>query len=116
MKIIIEVPDKFLEIAKGIMLGACKNENQEKELLELVDCVKAKTEPIAVNLNKIYDDEMASQMSQMNIALACFAIGQVKDEVNNESDTDRLKQRLEAMQKQADELQRKIQEGKHDSN
>ena len=112
MKIIIEVPDKFLEIAKGIMLGACKNENQESELLELVECVKAKTEPIAVNLDKIYDDEMASQMSQMNIALACFAIGQVKDETNDESDTDRLKKRLEAMQKQADELQRKIQEGK----
>ena len=110
MKIIIEVPNKFLEIAKGIMLGACKNEEQENELLELVDCVKAKTEPIAVNLDKIYDDEMASQMSQMNIALACFAIGQVKDEENKGSDTDRLKQRLDSMQKQADELQRKRME------
>lgn len=77
MKVIVEIQSKYVEIAKGIMLGACTDEESEKNVTEIAEQVKQSEEPIAINLQDLYDGSSsadAANMSQMNIALSSFAM------------------------------------------
>ena len=77
MKVIVEIQSKYVEIAKGIMLGACTDEESEKKVTEIAEQVKQSEEPIAINLQDLYDGSSsadAANMSQMNIALSSFAM------------------------------------------
>ena len=37
MKVIVEIQSKYVEIAKGIMLGACTDEESEKKVTEIAE-------------------------------------------------------------------------------
>lgn len=77
MKVIVEIPNKFVEIAKGVILGGVDNEEDEQKVSEIAEKVKTAEDPILLNLTELYDKEKsaeAAQMSQMNIALASFAM------------------------------------------
>jgi hypothetical protein len=112
MKILIEIPNKFVEIVKGIMLGACRNEEDEKALYEAVDIALSAEDPILTDFNRLLDEnrEERAQYSQLMLSLAALALAQIKQPPAKEKKSG-LAERLEAMQKQAEELQRKRMEG-----
>ena len=112
MKILIEIPSKFIEIVKGIMLGACDSEDDEKELYEAVEIATKAEDPIGVDFSRILDKnaEERAQYSQLMMSLSALALAQIKMPPPEEKKSG-LAERLEAMQKQAEELQRKRMEG-----
>jgi hypothetical protein len=112
MKILIEIPSKFIEIVKGIMLAACDSEDDEKELYEAVEIATKAEDPIGVDFSRILDknSEERAQYSQLMMSLAALALAQIKMPPPEEKKSG-LAERLEAMQKQAEELQRKRMEG-----
>lgn len=77
MKVILEIPNKFVEIAKGVMLGGVDDKEDEQKVIEIAEKAKEATDPILVNMSEVYDKEdkvEAAQMSQLNLAIACFAM------------------------------------------
>ena len=83
MKVIVEIQSKYVEIAKGIMLGACTDEESEKKVTEIAEQVKQSEEPIAINLQDLYDGSSsadAANLSQMNIVMATFAMHAIMKE------------------------------------
>lgn len=108
MKILIEIPNKFIEIVKGIMLGACRNEDDEKELYEAVDIALSAEDPILTDFNRLLDEncEERAQYSQLMLSLAALALAQIK-QPPSEKNKSGLDERLEALRNQAEELQRK---------
>lgn len=111
MKILIEIPSKFIEIAKGIMLGACDSEDDEKELYEVVEIATKAEDPIGVDLSRILgkNAEERAQYSQLMMSLAALALVHIKMPPPEEKKSG-LDARLEAMQKQVEELRRKRME------
>lgn len=75
MKVIIEIPSKYLETAKGLMLASCETEKEEQELTEYVEGVKAISEPMLLDLDIEYKKDKAT-IKQLYIGLACFSIGE----------------------------------------
>ena len=77
MKVTLEISNKFIEIAKGVILGAVNDEKDEQKVIDIAERLKAKEEPVDINLSDLYDGSSstdAANMSQMNIALASFAM------------------------------------------
>ena len=73
----LEISNKFVEIAKGMILGTVNDEEDEKKVDDIAERVKAAEEPILINLSDLYDGSSstdAANMSQMNIVLATFAM------------------------------------------
>ena len=99
MKVIIEVPDKFVEISKGISLGICKTETEEQEIIEVAAKVKEIDEPIEITA----DD---TESNELFLALALLAMAKVSKTTQKKM-RGSLGERLEAMQKQAEEFQNK---------
>lgn len=108
MKVTIEIPEKFIEIAKSIILGACTKAEHEREVIAIAEKAKATKEPMLLDLACIYDKEQdPAEYLHFNIALAAAAMhAMIKEsEKEKEKETLGLARRLEAMQKQAEELQ-----------
>ena len=82
MKILIEIPNKFVEIVKGIMLGTCRNEDDEKELYETVDIALSAEDPILTDSNRLLAEnrEERAKYSQLMLSLAALALAQIKQE------------------------------------
>jgi len=77
MKVLLEIPNKFVEYAKVIILGACTKAEDEQAAIEIAEKVKTMEEPIFIDIADIYDTESsteAAQYSHFNIALAAAAM------------------------------------------
>ena len=107
MKVLLEIPDKFFEHAKFIILGACTKAEDEQAVIEIAEKVKTMEEPVFIDMADIYDKESeAAQYSHFNIALAAAAMhALLKEPKQEEKPKSGLVERLEQMQKQAEELQ-----------
>ena len=106
MKVTIEIPEKFIEIAKGIILGMCTKAEHEQQIIAIAEKAKATKEPMLLELACIYDKEQnPAEYLNFNIALAAAALHAMIKESEKGQETLGLAQRLEAMQKQAEELQ-----------
>ena len=115
MKVTIDVPIKYWEITKGMMLGAELSEEMEKYLLEAMSKIKEmdeKGETLHVRMERLKDGEADARQSytQVMLAIAAMGFGEFKEE--DKPTTSSLTARLESLQRQAEELRRKIQEGK----
>ena len=115
MKVIIDIPNKFFEIARGILLGAAISEEMENyvhDAMVKINEMREKGEPLHIRLERMMDGEADSRQaySQIMSAIAVMALGEFKEE--EKSSTSSLTARLESLQRQAEELKRKIQEGK----
>jgi hypothetical protein len=88
------------------------SEDDEKELYEAVEIATKAEDPIGVDFSRILDKnaEERAQYSQLMMSLAALALAQIKMPPPEEKKSG-LTARLEAMQKQAEELQRKRMEG-----
>ena len=83
MKITLEISNKFVEIAKGVILGAVNDEEDEQKVIDIAERLKTREEPVDINLSDLYDGSSsadAANMSQMNIVLATFAMHAIMKE------------------------------------
>ena len=77
MKVKLEISNKFIEIAKGVILGAVNDEKDEQKVIDIAERLKTRQEPIDINLLDLYDGSSstdAADLSRMNIAMATFAM------------------------------------------
>lgn len=104
MKILIDIPNKFIEIVKGLLLGTCIDKEDEQEVYEAVDIALSTDKPLLVFCEQLLDKDCVeqAQYSQLMLFLATAALVQIKQQ-----QTSKLSERLETMQKQVEELQRK---------
>lgn len=115
MKVLIDIPNKFVELVKGIMLSALDSEDAERQVRDIADIAMKSQEPILADPNVVFGDspEDRAQYAQIMMAITAVAITQIKcDQTQKESTNSSLTARLESLQRQAEELKRKIQEGK----
>ena len=73
MKVELEISNKVLNLVSGIVMMQADTEEEEKQLEEIIERMKASEEPFFIDLEKIDDKEVKNQMP---LALAMFAIGQ----------------------------------------
>ena len=73
MKVVVEISDKVLNLVSGIVMTKADTEEEEKQVEEIIERMKASEEPFFIDLEKIYDKKVKTQMP---LALAMFAIGQ----------------------------------------
>ena len=73
MKVVLEISNKVLKIVSGIVMTQADTEEEEKQVEEIIERMKASEEPFFIDLEKIDDKELKNQMP---LALAMFAIGQ----------------------------------------
>ena len=83
MKVTLEISNKFIEIAKGVILGAVNDEKDEQKVIDIAERLKTRQEPVDINLSDLYDGSSstdAANMSQMNIVLATFSMHAIMKE------------------------------------
>lgn len=73
MKVVLEISNKVLNLVSGIVMTQADTEEEEKQVEEIIERIKASEEPFFIDLEKIDDKEVKTQMP---LALAMFAIGQ----------------------------------------
>lgn len=73
MKVVLEISNKVLNLVSGIVMTQADTEEEEKQVEEIIERMKASEEPFFIDLEKIYDKKVKTQMP---LALAMFAIGQ----------------------------------------
>ena len=73
MKVELEISNKVLNLVSGIVMMQADTEEEEKQLEEIIERMKASEEPFFIDLEKIDDKEVKNQMP---LALAMVAIGQ----------------------------------------
>jgi len=116
MKVIIDVPDNFFEIARGILLGAAISEEMENDVNEAMRKIYTAEEPLQVKMERLMtgDTEARQAYSQIMSAITTMALGEyaVMSNDDKKTTTSNLTARLESLQRQVEELKRKIQEEK----
>ena len=73
MKVVVEISNKVLNLVSGIAMTQADTEEEEKQVEEIIERMKASEEPFFIDLEKIDDKEVKTQMP---LALAMLAIGQ----------------------------------------
>lgn len=73
MKVVLEISNKVLNLVSGIVMTQADTEEEEKQVEEIIERMKDSEEPFFIDLEKIDDKEVKTQMP---LALAMFAIGQ----------------------------------------
>jgi len=77
MKIVIEIPEKSIEMAKAFLLSNCETEEEEIEISKVCDQLRTADEPITLDFDRL-KGEYKSQLKQMYLALVMIAIGSEK--------------------------------------
>ena len=77
MKIVIEVPEKSIDMAKAFLLSNCDTEEEEIEISKVCDQLKTAAEPITLDFDRM-KGEYKSQLKQMYMALVMMAVGSIK--------------------------------------
>lgn len=73
MKVVLEISDKIINLVSGIVMTQADTKEEEKKFSEVIERMKTSEEPFFIDLEKIDDKEVKTQMP---LALAMFAIGQ----------------------------------------
>jgi len=73
MKVCIEIKNKALMLAQGILMADADTEEDEKKLEAVVERLKASEEPILIDLDKMDNKEANTQLPMV---LAIMAIAQ----------------------------------------
>ena len=73
MKVVLDISNKVLNLVSGIVMTPADTEEEEKQVEEIIERMKASEEPFFIDLEKIDDKEVKTHMP---LALAMFAIGQ----------------------------------------
>lgn len=111
MKVTIDIPIKYWEITKGMMLGADPSQELEKCLIETMPKIKEmdeKGETLHVRMERLMNGEADARQSYTQVMMAIAAMGFGEFAPEEKPSSDSLQSRLESLQRQAEELKRKI--------
>lgn len=75
MKILFEVPDKSVDLARCMLISTCDTEERERRIEQLCEKAKSMKEPIVLDPDKVLDTEKKKQLKEFNIVMAMIAIG-----------------------------------------
>ena len=77
-KVMIDIPDRYIDAAKGLMLMQADSEQEAQKTERAADLLKQATEPIVIDMTDagIFSGDEKSR-KQMCIAVGAFAFGQV---------------------------------------
>lgn len=78
MKILFEVPDKSVDMAKFALISACDTEEEERHIEQLCEKAKKMEEPIVIDPDNVFDTEKKRQLKELNLAMAMIAIGSLE--------------------------------------
>ena len=73
MKVELEINNKVLNLVSGIVMMQADTEEEEKQLEEIIERMKASEEPFFIDIEKIDDKEVKTKVP---LSFAMFAIGQ----------------------------------------
>ena len=78
MKVIIEVPKKFFEFAKGMMLCADINAEMAEDVNQAMNMIYKAEQPLQVKMERLLEGEVDARQSysQIMLAIATMTIGQ----------------------------------------
>lgn len=111
MKVTIDVPIKYWEIARGMMLGVESSEEMKILLLETIPKIREmdeKGETLHVRMERLMDGEADARQSYAQVMMAIATMGFGEFAPKEKPSSDSLQSRLESLQRQAEELKRKI--------
>lgn len=111
MKVTIDIPIKYWEITKGMMLCAEPGEEMEKCLLETMPKIKEmdeKGETLHVRMERLMDGEADARQSYTQVMMAIAAMGFGEFAPEKKPSSDSIQSRLESLQRQAEEMKRII--------
>ena len=74
MKIIVEIPNKSIDIAKAYLIPSCDTEEQENELSKACEELKTCTEPMEIDFDETKFHEFKQQVKQMYVAFAVITL------------------------------------------
>lgn len=84
MKIIVEIPNKSIDMAKAVMMSGCDNEEQENELIAACEKMKASTEPMVIDFAETEYKMFEKELRQMYLAFASLTVSAMKMKEMNE--------------------------------
>lgn len=79
MKIIIEVPEKSIDMAKGYLMAGCNTEEQENEICATCDKLKSSEDPFLLGTDFL-NENLKGELKQLYIALVTFVVCATKME------------------------------------
>jgi len=80
MKVLVEISNKVLTLVSGIVMTQVETQEKERKLEELIERMKTSEEPFFLDVDKIDDKEVKTQLP---LAVAMFAIGQELEKKSN---------------------------------
>ena len=78
MKILFEVPDSTIDLAKAILVNSCDTEEAEHHIELLCQKAKEMDVPITIDPNKAFHVEKKKLMKELNLAMTMIAIGSME--------------------------------------
>ena len=87
MKAIVEIPDRMLDIVRGLMMMQVDDEECEQEVNEAVKRLQEMKEPIELEMtgnNIVFGQDLTQEKKQMLAAIATFALCQVLTKMEDE--------------------------------
>lgn len=80
MKVIFEIPDRMLDVMRGLMMMSVDSESDEREMNEAVEQLKAMKEPLSIDLEgktSLFGKDLSDEKKKIGLAVASFAICKV---------------------------------------
>ena len=85
MKVTFEIPNRIVEVARGLMMMQVNGDEEEKEMDAAFQRMKDMQEPLEVSLEgdtEFFGTDLGTSKKQMAVAIACFALCKVLKEAD----------------------------------
>lgn len=101
MKVIIEIPDKYIDIAQMAVTAADKNDVAVKETKEIADIARNTKDPIFVNIDDVIED--GKNLFDLYLSLMMLVFYTIKCNIDDNT-KEKLEEKIEKLQQQIEDL------------
>ena len=86
MKVTFEIPDRIIDVARGLMMMKVDGDEEERELDAAFQRLKEMQEPIEIGMegDTTFGEDFGTSKKQMAVAIACYALCKVLKETEKE--------------------------------
>ena len=80
MKAIVEIPDRMLDVMRGLMMMSVNRDSEEQEMDEAIQKLKEMKDPIQIDMSEksdFFGNDLTKAKKEFSLAIASFAICQV---------------------------------------
>ena len=78
MKIIVEIPNKSIDMAKAVMMTGCDTKEQEYEIREVCERMKTSKDPMVIDFDETDFQRFKTELRQMYMAFTTLTISAMK--------------------------------------